>query len=112
MAKAVTLADGHTALGANYVYSASGLYDDLKHSQAGELYIDALGEVTATGFFKYPYAIADIPRVQITPVYNPSGFFWISASGEEKFTVTFQNAPVTDAAVPTPKHVANWLAVL
>jgi len=104
--------DRHPTGGAQYVYAPSGLIHDRKMIQAGELYIDAIQEVTATGFYKYHYALDELPKVQYALVMNPSGYHYISASGESDFTVTFMSAPVTDPLVTTPILVGHWLAVL
>lgn len=104
---------------ANYLYSASGLAADIKKVQAGELYIDAINEVTATGFFDYNYAINEIPRIMTEWYVNPSGnHMHISASGEDHFVVTFTDtsgneiSPVVDVLVATPHFIGTWLAIL
>jgi len=104
---------------AGYVYGASGLAADVMRYQAGELYVDAINEVTATGFFKYNYPINLIPRIMTTWQVSPSGLdMRISASGEDHFVVSFINSsnaaasPVIDPLVTTPHHVGSWLAIL
>lgn len=104
---------------AGYLFGASGLAADIKRFQAGELYVDAINEVTATGFFKYHYPINLIPRIQVTPGVGASGLgMHVSASGEDHFVVSFTNSagtfasPVIDPLVATPHHVGTWLAIL
>ena len=107
-----SMMDRHPAGGVHYAFAPSGLIHDRKMIQAGELYIDAIQEVTATGFYKYHYAEDELPRVQTEMLINPSGHRYISASGRSEFTVTFMSAPVTDPLVTTPLLVAWWVAVL
>lgn len=106
-----SMLDRHPRGGAQYVHAASGLNHDRKMIQAGELYIDTQ-ETTATGYYKYPYALDELPKVQYALVMNPSGYHYISASGESEFTVTFMSAPVTDPLVATPALVGHWSTVL
>lgn len=108
--------DGYTQAGANFVYSASGLWYFLQHAQAGELYVYSANETKATGFFRPTYdgdiRITTAPRVQVTAVTNPSGAFWVSASGVDQFEVTFATAPFGTGQSTFPLRVANWLALL
>jgi hypothetical protein len=104
---------------AGYLHSASGLAADIKRFQAGELYVDAINEVTATGFFKYNYPIHLIPRIMTTWQVSPSGLdMYISASGEDHFVVSFINgsdaaaSPVIDPLVTTPHHIGSWLTII
>ena len=88
--------------GAGYIYSASGLLNDLKilgevmttdrdAMQAGELYMYGINEVTATGYFRVPYG--KTPYVMFTPHVSPSGTYRVSASGVNSFTVRFTTTP-------------------
>ena len=115
--------DGYNGTGtntrANYVFSASGMRADWKKIQAGEIYVDAINEVTATGFFKYNYPINAIPRMVTEWHVPPSGLdMYISASGEDHFVVTFVNSsneatsPVIDPLVSTPRYIGTWLAII
>jgi len=107
-----------TGRGPGYVFSASGITRDLQKIQAGELYIHGANEVTATGFFKYQYPTNEIPRVQVTPVADPSGTFYVSASGESKFVVTFSTTPLGDdkggtpATQLVPMRIATWQTII
>lgn len=113
---------GHTQFGANFVFAPSGLYYFLQHVQAGELYITGVNEVTATGYFDPTYD-GDVrgslaPHVMVTPVADPSGRIYVSASGADTFVATFSSTPLGGldlgpfGVVTVPYHIANWLAVL
>lgn len=107
--------DGYTSFGANFCLAPSGLYNSLRKIQEGSLYITGAGEVTATGYFKYPRPEVPIPYV--TMVVNPSGNWWVSASGDSSFTVTFASTPYGDdfmeiGTITGHYWVGNWGVIL
>lgn len=110
-----------TAYGANWLYSISGVQRSLGQIQAGQLYLETINETKATGFFNPNWegdgrlgdsVVTGAPHVQITPSVDPSGRYYISASGTESFTVTFLTTPIGDNFADVPYKVADWLAVL
>lgn len=107
---------GYSQHGANFVYAPSGLYYFLQHVQAGELYIDSESQLTATGFFDPTYdgdvRITSAPHVQVIPTVDPSGRYYVSASGVDSFTVTFTTIPFGAGHTDYPVKVADWLALL
>jgi len=108
---AQSAADGYTNFGANFCFAPSGLYGAFKNAQEGELYITGAGEVTATGFYKYVRPSTPVPYV--TMVVNPSGNWWVTASGDSSFTLTFATTPYGDdfneiGTITGRYRVANW----
>lgn len=104
---------------AGYLHAASGLARAISRFQAGALYVDAINEVTATGFFDYNYPVDAIPRIMTRWYVNPSGNeMHISASGEDHFVVSFTDgtgsavSPVVDPLVSTPHFIGTWLAII
>ena len=108
---AQSAADGYTCFGANFCLAPSGLYGTFKNAQEGELYITGAGEVTATGYFKYVRPGVPIPYV--TMVKDPSGHWWVSASGDSSFVVNFETTPYGDdfaqiGTITGRYWMANW----
>jgi hypothetical protein len=119
---AQSMTDGYTTFGANFCFAPSGLWNAFRKVQEGELYIRGSGEVTATGFFKYVRPGVPVPYV--TMVVDPSGDWWVSASGDSSFTVTFETTPYLDdfdqtgSSSDSPEYsdlyyrVGNWGIIL
>lgn len=130
-----------TAWGAQFIYSASGLLNSLKslesvgssdytalntkiattsghfiakdnQFQAGEMWQRVAGDIYATGYFRVPYATT--PYVEFTPHVDPSGRFWVTASGLTTFTVRFQACPnqgdVGAGTTTFPYKLGTWTA--
>lgn len=109
--------------GAQYIFAASGLMNDLKldeedytnglHAiQAGEIYLRVPGDIYATGYFREAYP--STPYVTFTPCSNPSGYYWMSASGTSSFTIRFIASPnegdVGSGASTFPYRIGTWRA--
>ena len=110
-----------TRYGANWLHSISGVQRALGQIQAGQLYLATVNETKATGFYNPNWqgdgrlgddSTTGAPHVQVTPCVDPSGRFFISASGTESFVVTFTTTPIGDNFAAVPYKVADWLAVL
>ena len=110
-----------SSYGANWLFSVSGIQRALGQVQVGALYLSDVGETKATGFFDPSWdgdgRMGDsdtpgAPRVTVTPSVDPSGRFYISASGAKQFTVTFTATPYGDNFASAPYKVADWLAVM
>ncbi len=107
--------DGYTQFGANFCFAPSGLYNAFRKAQEGSLYITGAGEVTATGYFKYVRPGVPVPYV--TMVVDPSGDWWVAASGDSYFVVTWETTPYGDdfeeiGTITGHYRVANWGVIL
>ena len=109
MAKGTT---GRTNFGGGFVFGqgAGSLWDVLDHTQAGTITMGP-NETTSTGTFDK--AFTSTPNhVSITPVINPSGYWYVSSLTTTGFVVTFSATPTGSKYGPGITTVANWFACM